>query len=60
MRNRWKFSVTHGNNVFSSVLAMGDRSSDVPVPHFKPTPILLPIPAFRADTDTFLSIENHQ
>ena len=31
--------------------------SDVPIPHFKPIPILLPIPAFRADTtDTFLSI----
>ena len=26
MRNRWKFSVTHCNNVFSSALAMGDRS----------------------------------
>ena len=39
---------------------------DVPIPHFKPIPILLPIPAFRADTDTadttdtFLSIEHHQ
>ena len=25
---------------------------DVPTPHFKPISILLPIPAFRADTDT--------
>ena len=35
---------------------------DVPIPHFKP----IPIPPFRADTDTtdttdtFLSIEHHQ
>ena len=43
-------------------------TSDVPIPHFKPIPILLPIPTFRADTDTdtadttdtFLSIEHHQ
>ena len=43
-------------------------TSDVPIPHFKPISILLPIPAFRADTntdtadttDTFLSIEHHQ
>ena len=42
-------------------------SSDVPIPHFKPIPILLPIPEFRADTDTdtadttdtFPSIEYH-
>ena len=27
-------------------------TSDVPIPHFQPIPILLPIPAFRADTDT--------
>ena len=39
---------------------------DVPIPHFKPIPILLPIPPFRANTDTadttntFLSIEHHQ
>ena len=41
---------------------------DVPIPHFKPIPIILPIPAFRADTDTitadttdtFSSIEHHQ
>ena len=50
-------------------------SRDVPIPHFKPIPILLPITPFRADTDidtadtdidtadttdTFLSIEHHQ
>ena len=39
---------------------------DVLIPHFKLIPILLPIPPFRADTnttdttDTFLSIEHHQ
>ena len=42
------------------------ETSDVPIPHFKPIPILLPIPALRANTntadttDTFLSIEHHQ
>ena len=44
------------------------KYSDVPIPHFKPILILLPIPAFRADTNTdtanttntFLSIEHHQ
>ena len=44
------------------------KNNDVPIPHFKPIPILLPIPAFKADTDTdtadttdtFLSIEHHQ
>ena len=25
---------------------------DVPIPHSKPIPIRLPIPSFRADTDT--------
>ena len=41
-------------------------SRDVPMPHFKPIPILLPIPPFRADTDTadttdtFLYTEHHQ
>ena len=40
--------------------------SDVPIPYFKPISIPLPVPAFRADTDTadttdtFLSIEHHQ
>ena len=40
------------------------KTKDVPIPHFKL--ILLPIPAFREDTDTakttdtFLSIEHHQ
>ena len=45
-----------------------DTTRDVPIPYFKPIPILLPIPAFRANTDTdsadttdtFLSIEHHQ
>ena len=32
---------------FGSIL-----NSDVLIPHFKPIPILLPIPAFRADIDT--------
>ena len=52
--------------IIEARLRDGVEIRDVPIPHFKPIPILLPIPAFRADTDTadttntFLSIEHHQ
>ena len=52
--------------IFKSFFSFDMVSRDVPIPHFKPILILLPIPAFRADidtvdtTNTFLSIEHHQ
>ena len=43
----------------SRTIYVGIATRDVPIPHFKPITILLPIPVFRPDiTDTFSSIKH--
>ena len=59
----WNRKETKRKRISQEVVVI---ARDVPIPHFKPIPILLSIPAFRVNTDTadttdtFLSIEHHQ